>query len=149
MVAGKPAHASIARVFMTDHESRRRHPRVDTQQTVWVEGQDVRVEAEARNMSKGGMFVVSDAEAPSSPTIGSMLQIRFDDPHEGKVEVKMEVVWRDENTVTTKLGLRAVDSKGMAAFERVVNRYEGVQSAEGGADPDAEPTRPTLVPDPE
>jgi hypothetical protein len=103
-------------------EDHRRHPRIPTQQAVWVEGQDVRITAQARNMSKGGMFVVSEGAAPA---IGTTLQIKFQDPHEGQVEVQMEVVWRDGDTATTKgLGLRAMDSQGMAAFERVVSRYE-------------------------
>lgn len=106
---------------MTEQDQRRRFPRIPTQQSVWVEGQDVRVTAQAKNISRGGMFVVSEA-AP--PEIGTMLQIRFQDPLEGEVEVKMEVVWRDETTVTSKLGLRAVDSAGMEAFERVVGRHE-------------------------
>jgi hypothetical protein len=106
---------------MSDDERRRRHPRIETQQHVWVEGQDVRVAAEARNMSQGGMFVVAEGKAPE---LGTTLEVSFDDPHEGKVAVKMEVVWRDEKTLTSSLGLRAVDSKGMTAFERVVSRIE-------------------------
>jgi c-di-GMP-binding flagellar brake protein YcgR len=109
---------------MSDDEQRRRHPRIDTEQHVWVEGQDVRIAAQARNMSKGGMFVVAEGDAPE---IGSTLEVTFEDPHEGKVALKMEVVWRDEKTLTSNLGLRAVDSKGMAAFERVVSRYESEQ----------------------
>lgn len=88
---------------------------------MWVEGQHLRGEAQARNMSQGGMFVVAEGKAPE---VGSTLDITFEDPHEGKVALKMEVVWRDEKTLTSELGLRAVDSKGMAAFERVVSRYE-------------------------
>ena len=110
---------------------KRRDRRVDTNQAIWVEGQDVRVEAEALNMSKGGMFVVTEGEAPA---IGSTLEIKFDDPHEGKIAVKMEVVWRDEKTQTSNLGLRAIQSEGIAAFERVVTRYLG------GEDP-TEPIR--------
>ena len=103
-------------------QEKRRDRRVDTNQVIWVEGQDVRVEAEALNMSKGGMFVVAEGEAPA---IGSMLEIKFDDPHEGKIAVKMEVVWRDEKTQSSNLGLRAIQSEGIAAFERVVTRYLG------------------------
>jgi c-di-GMP-binding flagellar brake protein YcgR len=106
---------------MSDDNQRRRHPRIETQQHVWVEGQDVRVAAQARNISRGGMFVVAEGQAPE---IGSTLNVSFEDPHEGKIAVKMEVVWRDEKTLTSSLGLRAMDSKGMAAFERVVTRYE-------------------------
>lgn len=109
-------------------EDQRRHPRVATQQAVWVEGQEQRGSAQAKNMSRGGMFVVGDSDLPG---VGATLQVRFNDPHEGAVEVTMEVVWRAENTQTSKLGLRAIDSAGAAAFERVVSRYEA------GADGDA------------
>jgi c-di-GMP-binding flagellar brake protein YcgR len=109
---------------MSDDERRRRHPRIETEQHVWVEGQDVRIAAQARNMSQGGMFVVAEGKAPE---IGSTLDVTFEDPHEGKIAVKMEVVWRDEKTLTSSLGLRAVDSKGMSAFERVVSRHEADQ----------------------
>ncbi len=98
----------------------RRDPRVDTQQSVWVEGQDTRIEAEARNMSRTGMFVVAESAAPA---IGTTLEIKFQDPKEGQIAVKMEVVWRDDKTDSAKLGLRALESEGMAAFERVVSRY--------------------------
>ncbi|MFT3921641.1 MAG: PilZ domain-containing protein [Myxococcales bacterium] len=100
----------------------RRDPRVDTRQSVWVEGQDSRIEAQARNMSKTGMFVVAESGAPA---IGTTLEIKFEDPKEGQIALKMEVVWRDEQTENSKLGLRALDSEGMAAFERVVSRYLG------------------------
>ncbi len=115
----------------------RRDPRVDTQQSVWVEGQDTRIEAEARNMSKTGMFVVAESGAPE---IGTMLEIKFQDPKEGQIAVKMEVVWRDEKTDNAKLGLRALDSEGMAAFERVVSRYlvEGTGKAGSGEGPEGE-----------
>jgi hypothetical protein len=106
---------------MSDHDPRRRHHRIETQQQVWVEGQDVRVTAQAKNISKGGMFVVAEGEAP---IVGTVLQVQFEDPHEGAIDIKMEVVWREEKTLTSKLGLRAVDSRGMEAFERVVTRYE-------------------------
>jgi c-di-GMP-binding flagellar brake protein YcgR len=107
----------------------RRDPRVDTQQSVWVEGQDTRIEAEALNMSKTGMFVVAESGAPA---IGTTLEIKFQDPKEGQIAVKMEVVWRDEKTDKPKLGLRALESEGMAAFERVVSRYlvEGAGKSE-------------------
>ena len=115
---------------MSEHDPRRRHPRIETQQHVWVEGQDVRVAAQTRNISRGGMFVVAEGEAPA---IGSTLQIQLEDPHEGTIDVKMEVIWREEKTVTANLGLRALDSRGMAAFERMVSRYEATQEAAPGA----------------
>ncbi|MET0340836.1 MAG: PilZ domain-containing protein [Polyangiales bacterium] len=102
-------------------EDQRRHPRVPIQQNVWVEGQDVRISAQTRNISKGGMFVVSEGDAPA---VGTTVQITFEDPHEGKVNLKMEVVWRDERTAASSLGLRAVESTDKAAFDRVVSRIE-------------------------
>ena len=72
-------------------------------------------------MSKGGMFVVSKGEPPA---IGTTLEIKFHDPHEGEVHLRTEVVWRDEHTMTSKLGLRVLDSQGMETFDRVVSRYE-------------------------
>jgi hypothetical protein len=54
----------------------RRERRVDTQQQVWVEGQEMRVEAEARNISRSGMFVVT---RNSLPPPGSTLEVKFDD----------------------------------------------------------------------
>jgi hypothetical protein len=115
---------------MSEEDQRRRHPRIATQQPVWVEGQDVRVAAEVRNMSKGGMFVVSKEEPPA---IGTTLEIKFHDPLEGEVHLRTEVVWREENTVTSKLGLRVLDSHGpdshgMDTFARVVSRYEASSS---------------------
>jgi c-di-GMP-binding flagellar brake protein YcgR len=102
---------------------KRRDRRVDVNQSIWVEGQDVRVEAEAVNISKGGMFVVAEGAAPE---IGSTLEIKFDDPLEGTIAVKMEVVWRDGKTQNSNLGLRTLQSSaGTAAFERVVTRYLG------------------------
>ena len=120
---------------MSDSDQRR-HPRIPLQQNVWVEGQDVRVSGRTRNISKGGMFVVSEGEAPA---IGSTLQITFEDPQEGQVEVKMEVVWREESTATSSLGLKAVDSRGMSAFERVVERLEASGKVERKSKPRSVP----------
>lgn len=110
---------------------KRRDPRVDTQQTVWVEGQEVRVEAEARNMSRSGMFVVT---RDSVSALGATLDVRFDDPHEGPIHMTMEIVWRADDPLSSRLGLRATDPKGLAAFERVVDRYLS-------SDDDGEPDR--------
>ena len=98
----------------------RRERRVDTQQSVWVEGQEIRVEAEARNVSRSGMFVVT---RNSLPPPGNTLEVRFDDPHEGPVKLTMEVVWRNEDAdLNAKLGLRVADLRDAEAFQRVVER---------------------------
>jgi c-di-GMP-binding flagellar brake protein YcgR len=102
-------------------QDQRKDRRVDVNQGIWVEGQEVRVPAEAKNISKGGMFVVAPQGMENK--IGQTLEIAFEDPNEGKISLKMEVVWRDEKTTTAKLGLRALDSLGKAAFDRVVTRY--------------------------
>jgi hypothetical protein len=98
---------------------KRRDPRVDTQQSVWVEGQEMRVEAEARNMSRTGMFVVTRASL--APPAGT-LDITFDDPHEGPVQIKMEVMWRADESIGSRLGLKLAEGSDAEAFERVVSR---------------------------
>jgi hypothetical protein len=98
---------------------KRRDPRVDTDQSVWVEGQEVRFEAAALNMSRTGMFVVS---RDSLPPLGTLLNVKFDDPREGAIGVTMEVIWRADESLHSKLGLRVADERGMQAFERVVER---------------------------
>jgi Tfp pilus assembly protein PilZ len=109
----------------------RRDERIETSQRVWVEGQDLRVTAEAKNMSKGGMFVVTD-KAPES--IGSHVEITFDDPLEGRVTLAMEVVWKREDVSHAQLGLRTVNSADSRAFQRVVERYIENSDAHAGAD---------------
>lgn len=80
----------------------------------------MRVEAEARNMSRSGMFVVTRASlAPPSGT----LDITFDDPHEGPVQIKMEVMWRADESIGSRLGLKLAEDADAATFERVVARY--------------------------
>ncbi len=97
-------------------QDKRKDRRVETRQGVWMEGQD----AKALNMSKSGMFIVAPAGAGA---LGTTLEIKFEDPKEGQISLKMEVVWRDEKIGSSNLGLRAIDSIGKAAFERVVTRY--------------------------
>jgi hypothetical protein len=114
---------------------KRRDPRVHTQQSVWVEGQEVRVEAEARNMSRSGMFVVT-RESLAPP--GGKLDITFEDPHEGPVQISMEVVWRADESLGSRLGLRLSDASDADAFERVVARYLESDPEE---DPEEDPER--------
>ncbi len=114
---------------MSDQD-KRKDPRVETRQGIWMEGQD----AKALNMSKSGMFVVAPAGAGA---LGTTLEIKFEDPKEGQISLTMEVVWRDEKTGSSNLGLRAMDSIGKAAFERVVTRYLD----EGGNEIEGEPSK--------
>jgi hypothetical protein len=105
----------------------RRDERIATAQRVWVEGQDVRISAEAKNMSKGGMFVVTD-QRPES--LGSQVEITFDDPLEGRVTLSMEVVWKRDDNEQGQLGLRTMDRDREGAFQRVVDRYLAVATSD-------------------
>lgn len=119
---------------------KRRDPRVKASNEVWLEGQEKMRLGQTQNLSKGGMFVVADGE---SPDVGQELEIRFEDPEEGSIALKMEVVWRSENDGSgagTGVGLKALSSAGKAAFERVVSRH-----IESGSEVVAEPPAPTIV----
>lgn len=117
---------------MSDHE-KRRHPRIDVRQAVWVEGQNVRGAGEALNVSREGMFVVSDAV----PAVGSTLEVRLEDPQEGPIQLTMQVAWTDPGTLHSKMGLRALDSRDLATFARVVARYEAGQPTPPPPPPEA------------
>jgi Tfp pilus assembly protein PilZ len=122
----------------------RRDERVDTSQRVWVEGQDVRVGAEALNMSKGGMFIVTDqSKTGSVPSVdlGSNVEITFDDPEEGRITLAMEVVWAQAEESRGRFGLRAKDRERADAFQRVVERYlEGAHEAANAPSPTKRPS---------
>jgi hypothetical protein len=88
----------------------------------------MRIEAEARNISRSGMFVVT---RNSLPPPGTTLEVKFDDPHEGQVQLTMEVMWRTDDTdLNAKLGLRVANVKDAQAFERVVARLLAGQDEE-------------------
>lgn len=114
-----------------DENDKRKHPRVQTKQGVWLEGQD----AKALNMSKNGMFVVAPSGAGQ---LGTTIEIKFEDPTEGQISLQMEVVWRDEKTSVSNVGLRALDSAGREAFERVVGRYLEADPTKVEVNPDAD-----------
>ena len=90
----------------------------------------MRFSGKAQNISKHGMFVVAEGE---SPKVGTEVAIKFEDPREGQVEIKMEVVWRgkgDSDSPGAGLGLRALESTDKTAFERVVIRHLEEQGSE-------------------
>jgi hypothetical protein len=99
---------------------KRRDPRVKAHKQIWLEGQEQRLSAQTQNLSKGGMFILTDGD---SPKIGQELEIRFDDSEEGSISLKMEVVWREDGAGAGGVGLKALGSAGREAFERVVNRH--------------------------
>ena len=81
-------------------------------------------------MSKSGMFIVS--EQPRE--VGEQLKVAFED-EEGKIEVKMEVMWCGETKPgeQTGLGLRIVGfDQGEDAYEKFVKRQLKAQGIDEG-----------------
>lgn len=111
---------------------KRRDPRFESLQKLWREGQAAPA-AEARNMSRSGMFIVT-AEPVQ---VGDEMKISFEGD-EGTIEVKAEVMWRGpaEGTSEAGLGLRIVGfDQGADAYEKFVTRNLEAQGIE-----DDEPT---------
>lgn len=116
----------------------RRDARFDTRQKLWCEGQGAI--AETRNMSRSGMFIVSD----EAREVGETLTIKFTGD-EGDVEVDAQVMWRGAGEGEKDgMGLRIVGfKKGQEAFDRFVERHvgdegdEGDEGAPGGTSDDA------------
>jgi hypothetical protein len=101
-------------------DDQRRAPRVDAKRQLWCEGQSDK-NAETRNISKGGMFIV--AEQPRE--VGEQFKVSFED-EEGAIELNMEVMWRGEAAASgqTGMGLKIVGfNKGEGAYERFVARH--------------------------
>lgn len=115
--------------------NKRRDPRFESLQKLWCEGQPRM--AEARNMSKSGMFIVS--EQPHE--VGEQIKVAFEDDG-GKIELKMEVMWRGEAAQgeQTRLGLRIVGfDEGADAYDRFVKRQlvaQGLDAEDEGDDTD-------------
>ena len=113
---------------------KRRDPRFESLQKLWCVGQP-RPSAEARNMSRSGMFIVTTEPAQ----VGDEMKISFEGD-EGTIEVKAEVMWRGpaEGTEKAGLGLRIVGfDQGADAYEKFVERS---LEAQGIEDDDDEPT---------
>jgi Tfp pilus assembly protein PilZ len=113
-------------------DNKRRDPRFESLQKLWCEGQTTRV-AEARNMSKSGMFIVS--EQPHQ--VGEQIKVAFEDEG-GKIELKMEVMWRGEAAQgeQTGLGLKIVEFDEGGAYDRFVKRQLVAQGLDGESDAD-------------
>jgi Tfp pilus assembly protein PilZ len=82
--------------------------------------------AQARNMSKSGMFIVTE----EARQVGEELTVAFEDEG-GPIAVKLEVMWCGEAETTetrrgeqkTGLGLRIVGfDKGKEAYDKLVKR---------------------------
>ena len=124
-------------------DEKRRDPRFKSDQKLWCEGQDVKEEAVARDMSRGGMAITAE----KASEIGSQINVSFVTPEEGKVSVNMEVVWHNQKPEggPVAMGLRVVNfEKGQDAFDRFVARHldEPAPATDGaeGTEPDDTPT---------
>src|ERR1051326_8534217 len=98
-------------------EKRSEH-RFDADQQIWCEGQNV---AHARNMSRSGMFIVTDR----THQIGEEIDIAFAGT-EGSIQVKAEVIWRGDTNVgdDAGVGLRIVSFEhGEDAYDRFVKLH--------------------------
>lgn len=100
-------------------DEKRREQRFKSQQKVWCEGQDVKLAAQASDISMGGMAL----ETGEPAEVGSTMKVSFAVPDGSDVAVNMEVVWRKEKPEGKRvaMGLRVVDfEKGKEAFDRFV-----------------------------
>jgi Tfp pilus assembly protein PilZ len=113
---------------------KRRDPRFESLQKLWCEGQP-KPSAEARNMSRSGMFIVTTEPAQ----VGDEMKISFEGD-EGTIEVKAEVMWRGDAATGEQVGvgLRIVGfDAGADAYEKFVK-----SSLEAQGIDDDEPTEP-------
>jgi hypothetical protein len=115
-------------------DEKRRDPRFKSDQKLWCEGQDVKAEAVARDMSRGGMAITAE----KASEIGSQINVSFVTPEEDRVSVNMEVVWHNQKPEggPVAMGLRIVDfAKGQDAFDRFVARHlDDTAPSAGGAE---------------
>ena len=116
-------------------DEKRRDPRFKSDQKLWCEGQDVKSEAVARDVSRGGIAIVTDRVSE----VGSQMKVSFVTPEEGrKVSVNMEVVWHNKKPEggPTAMGLRIVKfEKGQNAFDRFVARHLDDNQPRSGSKP--------------
>jgi hypothetical protein len=106
---------------------KRRDPRFDVEQKLWCEGQD---NMEARNMSRSGMFIMTDQPRE----VGEEITISFDGDDGGTIEVKAEVMRKVNAKPGDKagLGLRIVGfGQGEDAYDRFVQKQLEEQGLDG------------------
>lgn len=102
-------------------DEQRREKRIATRQRLWCEGQDAPAGAETRDVSRNGMFIVSE----NAPEIGSQLKVTLQDDG-AEVTLNMEVVWRGTKTEDNKtgVGVRILGfDKGRDIYERFITRH--------------------------
>ena len=102
-------------------EEQRRDRRIVTRQKLWCEGQDTTTAAETRDVSKNGMFIVSE----DAPEVGEQFKVTLNDA-EGEATMKLEVMWRGQKSEDNKtgIGVRIVGfEKGRDVYERFISRH--------------------------
>jgi c-di-GMP-binding flagellar brake protein YcgR len=102
-------------------EEQRRDKRIATRQKLWCEGQEATTTAETRDVSRSGMFIVSE----DAPEVGSQLKVTFNDA-EGEATMNLEVMWRGQKSADNKtgIGVRIVGfEKGRDVYERFITRH--------------------------
>lgn len=107
---------------------KRRDPRFASDQKLWCEGQTSM--AQALNMSRSGMFIVADEVLP----VGEQLKVSFEGD-DGKIELKMEVMWSggpEQPGKQAGMGVRIVGfDQGQNAYEQFVQRKLAEQDVKG------------------
>jgi c-di-GMP-binding flagellar brake protein YcgR len=125
---------------------KRRDPRFKSDQKLWCEGQEVKAEATARDMSRGGMAIVTD----KASEIGSRINVSFVTEEQTKVSMNMEVVWHNQKPEggPVAMGLRIVTfDEGQNAFDRFVEQHlEEPGSGPGEASAEAKKEKPQSSP---
>jgi PilZ domain len=102
-------------------EDQRRDRRIVTRQKLWCEGQDTTTAAETRDVSKNGMFIVSE----DAPEVGSQFKVTFNDA-EGEATLNLEVMWRGQKSDDNKtgIGVKIVGfEKGRDVYEKFITRH--------------------------
>lgn len=103
------------------NDEQRREKRIPTRKRLWCEGQDSPSNAETRDVSHNGMFIVAE----DAPEVGSQLKVTLQDEG-GEVTLNMEVMWKGTKTEDNKtgVGVKIVGfDKGRDVYERFVNRH--------------------------
>jgi Tfp pilus assembly protein PilZ len=109
--------------------NKRRDPRFESNKKLWFEGQGDR--AEARNMSRSGMFVTS--EQPRE--VGEQIKVAFESEEGATIEVNMEVMWRGAPAQDGQagMGLRIVGfDKGEDVYDKFVKEQLKAQGLDDG-----------------
>ena len=115
--------------------NKRREPRFERNKQLWFEGQGERA-AEARNMSRSGMFIM--AEQPRE--VGEQIKVSFEGDEGTTIEVNMEVMWcgAPAEGGQAGMGVRIVGfDKGEDVYDQFVKdqlKAQGIDEQDGGGE---------------